>query len=171
VALSELCEAKEDQVVMLDYHIDYLGNKPQFLDELAELWTKEWVPNPTEEDIQKKIIKFGGRLSTEKPPFILVAYKDDILLGSAGLTDYDLEKCQDLSPWLFGVLVKPEYRGQGIATELISKVKQKSSALGYDQIYLHTEFAQGLYEKLDCCHLEHTTNDYGQETDIYTLET
>jgi len=158
-------------MTMTDFSIDYLGNKPQFVEELAELWTSEWVPNATAEDIRKKITKFKGRLNTSKAPFILVAYTEDTLIGSAGLTDYDLEKRRDLSPWLFGVLVKPEFRGQAIATKLITDVKVKANSLGYSRIYLHTEFAQGLYEKLGCLHLEHTTNDYNQKTDIYSLET
>lgn len=172
MALSELCKAKKDKVMtMIDFSIDYLGNKPQFADELAELWTKEWVPNATKEDVQKKIAKFKGRLSTSRPPFILVAYHGDTLLGSAGLTDYDLEKRRDLSPWLFGVLVKSEFRGHAVATKLISEVKAKANSLGYGRIYLHTESAQRLYVKLGCLHLEHITNDYNQKTDVYSLET
>jgi len=155
---------------MPDYKIDYIGNQQQFIEEIALLWAKEWIPEANEADVEKKIFKFKNRVSTEGPPFVLVAYKDNILIGSAGLSDHDLAKRPDLSPWLVGVLVKPEYRKKGIASALVGSVVDKAKELGFKHLYLHTEEAQGLYEKLGWTFMEHTTNDQEQESDIYFLD-
>ncbi len=155
---------------MFDYVIDYLGNQKQFLAQLATLWAQEWVPNVTDADIAQKIFKFQDRISTGKPPFVLVAFSGKKLLGSAALFEHDLAKRPDLSPWLAGVLVLPEYRGNGVARDMISEAVEKAKRLGYHRIYLHTEVAQGLYEKLGWIYLESTKNDLGEDTDIYYLD-
>lgn len=156
--------------MMMDYEIDYIGNRQQYINEIALLWAKEWIPEANEADVEKKIFKFKDRVSTDKPPFVLVAHKDNILIGSAGLSEHDLDRRPDLTPWLIGVLVKPEYRKQGIATDLIQSVLKKANNLGYKRIYLHTEEAHGLYEKLGWIFLEHTINDQGLDSDIYFFE-
>lgn len=154
----------------MDYKIDYIGNQPQFAEEVARLWAKEWIPNANEEDAERQIFKIGKRTSTSKPPFVLVAYDGDTLVGSVGMSDHDLKKRPDLEPWVIGVLVKPEYRKQGIAKALIQSALDRAKALGVKKIYLHTEVAQGLYDKLGWSFLEYTINDQEQETDIYYLD-
>jgi RimJ/RimL family protein N-acetyltransferase len=154
----------------MNYKIDYIGNQPQFAEEVARLWAKEWTPEADEAAAEEQIFKIGKRTSTSKPPFVLVAYDCDTLVGSVGMSDHDLGRRPELEPWVIGVLVKPEYRKQGIATVLIQSVLDKAKALGTKRIYLHTEVAQGLYEKLGWTFLEHTINDQELESDIYYLD-
>jgi len=155
---------------MIEYQIDYLGNKKDFFDSLVSLWLMEWGSSTKKAYIEAKKKKYRERLSTTNPPFVLVAFEGNELIGSAGLSNHDLEKRPDLSPWLVGVLVRPEFRNHGVASSLIAEVIDKARRLGYERLYLHTEKAQGLYEKLGWHFLEHTINDMGEESDVYYLD-
>lgn len=154
----------------MKYDVSYLGERPEFLDELTELWINEWGQRKDSQFIEQKKEKYRERLNIGSVPFVLVAHQDKKILGTAGLAEHDLETRPAFSPWLVGVLVKPEYRRQGIASDLVSRVVSEAKRLGYSRLYLHTENAQALYEKLGWKFVEHTTNDNRQETDIYYLD-
>ncbi len=155
---------------MSGFEIDYLGEKQEFFDDLALLWLREWGSCTDPSYIEKKKRKYRTRLNVGKIPFVLVAHRGHELMGSAGLSEHDLEKRPELTPWVIGVLVKPEFRKQGVATRLVTEVVERARDLGIRRLYLHTEKAQGLYEKLGWTFLEHTTNDRNEDSDIYFLD-
>lgn len=88
-------------------------------------------------------------------------------MGTAALLLDELKNRPEYDIWLGGVLVKPQYRGGGVAKGLIGSALTKASELGYKKIFLKTEHTQGLYEKLGWQHLEKTTNNDGTPTDVY----
>lgn len=149
--------------------IDFLANHLDFIDEIALTWQKEWIKDKTEKGFDKLKTRMLDKLNKNKTPFILVAIDDNSWVGTASLWEKDLDKRPDLTPWIAGVYVKEEYRGKGIATKLISKVLEMSKKLGYKTIYLHTEEAMGLYEKLGWSKLEESINDQGEPTTVYYL--
>jgi N-acetylglutamate synthase-like GNAT family acetyltransferase len=55
----------------------------------------------------------------------------------------------DLSPWLAGVFVPPENRSRGIASSLVRAIENLAGDLGYEEIFLYTNCAEGLYKILD----------------------
>jgi GNAT superfamily N-acetyltransferase len=59
----------------------------------------------------------------------------------------------ELSPWLAGTLVHPERRGEGIATALVRHAVSRAAELGVTTLYLYSERARGLYERLGWRHL------------------
>jgi N-acetylglutamate synthase-like GNAT family acetyltransferase len=52
----------------------------------------------------------------------------------------------DLWPWLCSLQVDKEYRGQNLGSLLISRIKNDVAKLGFDNVYLFTDF-DGYYEK------------------------
>jgi GNAT superfamily N-acetyltransferase len=99
-----------------------------------------------------------------------VAYHDEELLGTSALLLNELKSRPEYNIWVGGVLVKPEFRGNGIAKKLTEAAQVKAKELGYCKIFLKTEHAQGLYEKLGWKHFEKTVNDDGSSTDVYTKD-
>lgn len=149
--------------------IDFLADHLNFIDEIALAWQKEWIKDKTEKGFTKLKTRILEKLNKDKIPFILVALDHGEWIGTASLWEEDLEKRPDLTPWVAGVYVKEEYRGKGIATKLISEVLEMAKKLGYKKIYLHTEKATGLYEKLGWTKLEESINDQGEPTIVYYL--
>ena len=52
-----------------------------------------------------------------------VLFDQDEPVGTAGLVREDLETRPDLTPWLAGLFVRPEFRGRGHATALVRRVE------------------------------------------------
>ena len=128
--------------------IDFLGNHPNLLSELAKLQFDEWrhfSPGTTLED---RVLKLQNMTQTNEVPFMVVAVDDDQLIGSAALVLEDMRTRKDLSPWLASVFVKPEFRRNGIATVLVSHIEDEATRRGIEKLFLYTERARGLYLKL-----------------------
>jgi GNAT superfamily N-acetyltransferase len=77
-----------------------------------------------------------------------VAMDGNELLGSVTLVDHDMSTYMELSLWLAGLYVKPTMRGQGIGTALTKHAIFSVARMGFNCLYLYTESARGLYEKL-----------------------
>lgn len=152
---------------MKNIKVDYLGNLPEFIDEVAKYWQAEWASNKSEAGFIKQRNSILKKLNADNPPFIILAHEDGNFVGTAALFTNDLESRPDLSPWLGGVFVLPKYRGKGIASSLINQVMTQAKKIGYQKIYLHTEHTAGLYEKLGWIKLCGCKNDQGEKSMIY----
>lgn len=150
--------------------IDFLADHLNFVDEITSVWQKEWIIDKSEKGFDRLKARILNKLNKDKIPFILVAIDVEDWIGTASLWEHDLDKRPDLTPWIAGVYVTEEYRGKGIATQLISKVLEIAKKLNYKTIYLHTEKAMGLYEKLGWAKLEESINDQGEPTTVYFLD-
>jgi GNAT superfamily N-acetyltransferase len=60
----------------------------------------------------------------------------------------DMDTHPELSPWLGGVFVLPEYRRRGIGSALIRHSISQAGALGFSHLYLYTNGAERVYERL-----------------------
>jgi GNAT superfamily N-acetyltransferase len=78
--------------------------------------------------------------------FLLLA--DGVPVGTASLAHDDLKARPDLTPWLAGVLVRPEHRGRGHAAALVRHVEGFARAAGVATLWLYTWSAEGLYAGL-----------------------
>jgi predicted N-acetyltransferase YhbS len=70
-------------------------------------------------------------------------------VGTAALTEHDMETHRELSPWLGGVYVIPAARHRGVASALVRNLMDRAADFGIRDLYLYTNGAEGLYQKLD----------------------
>ncbi|MBX9405892.1 GNAT family N-acetyltransferase [Pseudomonas baetica] len=129
-------------------HIEYLCDRPEFIEELAELNFNEWGefrPGDTLEARTERMRKASGKGAI---PSVVVAIEDDRLLGGALLIDSDMKTRPKLTPWLAGVYVKAEERGRGVASQLVNQIVEEAKTLGVQTLYLYTDAAQSLYARL-----------------------
>lgn len=152
----------------MDFQIDYLKNHKYFVDEVSLIWCKEWSSNLSCLPKQKRAVEAG--MNIKKIPFILIAYKDNELIGTAAIFYKDLDSRPYLSPWLAGVYVKEPYRGKGIATQLVNKIIAGAKFLRIERLYLHTEGTDELYKKLGWKYFEDGVTDRGEKTKIYYID-
>lgn len=133
---------------MDNLEIDYLANQPQFTGQIAELWCKEWSDKYNKNAIIRKTKSLKKASNINSIPLILVAYSENELLGTGAIFNNDLTERINLSPWLGGIYILEKYRGKGVATKIIKQVELEALRLGYTKLYLHTETAAELYQKL-----------------------
>ncbi|MDQ3876644.1 MAG: GNAT family N-acetyltransferase [Actinomycetota bacterium] len=133
--------------------IELLADHPQHVETLAR-WhceedrradDREWL------DFWRRQLK--SECGRERIPIAFVAIEDDEAVGGISLVENNMSSHPDLSPWLAGTFVDPSRRGEGIGAALVEHALARARELGVGRIYLYTERARGLYEKLRFRHL------------------
>ena len=77
-----------------------------------------------------------------------VAEIDGEPIGSCLFVREEIEPLHEVSPWLAGLVVAENHRGQGLGTTLIAAVERHAHAVGCREFYLYTDSAEALYIKL-----------------------
>lgn len=85
-------------------------------------------------------------MSSTDIPVTYIVFLDDKFVGTFSLWLCDLQSCQNLSPWLGGIVVQEEYRGQGIGLYIQKQAKKILRALDINRAFLFTDLI-GFYEK------------------------
>ncbi|HCG7916489.1 GNAT family N-acetyltransferase [Vibrio parahaemolyticus] len=80
-------------------------------------------------------------------PPVLVAVRNNEVIGGLAYSRYQEPYGNSEVIWLNAVFVSPEWRGQGIASELINRGVNQVSELNQNNIYAYTNAAQ-LYKSL-----------------------
>lgn len=86
----------------------------------------------------------------------LVAKQDGVPVGTCLLVPSEIEPNHDVSPWLAGLFVAPEYRGQGVGEALVRAIEQQARTRGFARLFLYTISAVGFYEKLGWAVIDRT---------------
>lgn len=134
--------------------ISYLIDHPEYLPQLAQWQFEEWDRILGEERIEPRIAKLKKHLNRDKLPIAWIAHADRKLLGSAALRVHDLDEREDLSPWLGGVIVGPDFRRRGIGAALCLTVEDAARSRGIKKLYLFTHDKQTWYLRLGWTLLE-----------------
>jgi N-acetylglutamate synthase-like GNAT family acetyltransferase len=145
--------------------ISYLADHPEFIPVLAPAIVEHWrfvIPDDT---VESRIAKLEKQMNRDTLPIGWVAHADGEVFGTASLRVHDLKGREDLTPWLGGVFVRPEYRRRGAASTLCRAVEDKAWSLGFEVLYLFTPDQQSLYARLGWRNLEQTVWR-GLESDI-----
>jgi len=77
----------------------------------------------------------------------LLAEVDGVPAGTCLYVRDELEPHHDLTPWLAGLYVAPEFRGRGVARDLVAAIERHAGSVGCRRLYLYTVTAEGLYVK------------------------
>jgi GNAT superfamily N-acetyltransferase len=133
-----------------DIRIDYLANRPEFLEQLAQLSWKEWqdVYEKREQTLEDCLKNYWERMNTDRLPLTLVALHADKLVGMVSLKFHDMDTRPDLDPWLGGLLVLPEWRNRRVGSMLMHRAVEEARKLNVSRLYLWTPSAEALYHKL-----------------------
>jgi GNAT superfamily N-acetyltransferase len=128
--------------------ISYLADHPEFIPDLAPDISEHWRGLLPDETVERRRAKLEGHLNRGVLPIAWVAHGDGGVMGTAALRVHDLEGREDLSPWLGGVFVRPQFRGRGVASALCAAVEEGAWSLGFDTLYLFTLDQHSLYSGL-----------------------
>jgi GNAT superfamily N-acetyltransferase len=89
-------------------------------------------------DIPFNIIlnEYKRRAAGMASPYTFMAFSDDIPAGMVTLKQHDLASRKDLSPWLSALYVVPEFRNQGIGSQMINRIIEEAGNSGYKNLHL-----------------------------------
>ncbi|MDQ3929909.1 MAG: GNAT family N-acetyltransferase [Chloroflexota bacterium] len=150
--------------------IENIADHLNLVDTIARWHWDEWGHADPEGSLQSWAQGLRERTSRDSVPTTYVALEGEELLGSATLVDNDMSTRPDLWPWVAGVFVKPERRGQGIGSALMRYVVRKAAEMGIKRLYLHTGAARAFYEKLGWRYLGSEYYE-GQTVSIMEIDT
>jgi GNAT superfamily N-acetyltransferase len=128
--------------------ISYLIDHPEYIPQLTQWLFEEWDAILGEKTTETRINKLNTHLSRDKLPIAWVAHARGRLLGTAALRVHDLEGREDLTPWLGGVFVGPQFRRRGIGATLCATVEDAARSRGVQTLYLFTLDKQAWYSRM-----------------------
>lgn len=129
--------------------IESIAAHPGLIETVARWQFGEWGHLEPGDSLEARIAYLGRQAANPgRIPMTFIALEGDEPLGSASAVEQDMSTHPELTPWLASVYVKPEARGHGVASALVRRVMQEVTALGTTRLFLFTESARGLYEKL-----------------------
>ncbi|HEY0068546.1 MAG TPA: GNAT family N-acetyltransferase [Chloroflexia bacterium] len=134
-------------------HIEPIANHPHLIDTIARWHWDEWGHHDPGGSAESWAEGLRERTHRDRIPTTYVALDGDVPLGSATLVDNDMSTRPDLWPWLAGVYVRPESRGQGVGSALVLHTVRAAAGMGVEKLYLYTGGARGFYEKLGWRHI------------------
>jgi GNAT superfamily N-acetyltransferase len=86
----------------------------------------------------------------------LVAKAHGEPIGTCLLVESEIEPNHDVSPWLAGLFVVPEYRRKGAGAVLVRAIEDQARQRGFSRLYLYTIDSAGFYARLGWSVLDRT---------------
>ncbi|MFV8458449.1 GNAT family N-acetyltransferase [Vibrio owensii] len=80
-------------------------------------------------------------------PQVLAVLRGNVVIGGLAFSHFQEPHGDSEVVWVNAVYVSPEYRGQGIASELINRGVNQASEIGQDHLYAYTNVPL-LYQSL-----------------------
>ena len=125
-----------------------IQTQPRCIPEVAAWLYQQWGRLTPGSSLEKTIQKLTDRCQNNDLPVTFIAEEDKKVVGTASLVPHDLKTRMDLSPWIASVFVKPEARGRGIGSQLVTFAEGEGQQRGYSTLYLITPDKQRMYARL-----------------------
>ena len=129
----------------MNLQIENLADHPTLVPTLADWFAQEWGGEQSAAEFEAFKDELSGRMNRNSAPFTLISLLDDELVGTAALKIREMESHPHYEYWLGSVYVRKEFRGRGVASELIHAVIEKAAQLGIDLLHLYTRGKVALY--------------------------
>lgn len=119
-----------------------LSRCPEWKDQAARWFHQKWgIPLAAYLESMDRCLEG----TTPVPQWYFVTQKETIIAG-LGVIENDFHPRKDLAPNICAVFVEPEYRGRGIAGELLNFACRDMKDRGIGTLYLVTDHV-GFYER------------------------
>jgi GNAT superfamily N-acetyltransferase len=111
---------------------------PHYLKQLRDWFESEWGQVDAFDENHDGL---------EVPPPLIVIDDKDLLAGGLAFSSFSKPKCHEFSVWINALLVAPEHRGKGIASQLIHAAEDEARRIAISELFVHTGVPV-LYQKL-----------------------
>lgn len=130
------------------FEVRRLADVPAALPLLEEWFCREWVPYYGPGGPGDAAADLRECCQRDRLPIGLVALSGDgTVLGTIALKSSSISH-RHLHPWAAAFLVGENYRNRGIGTALLMAVEEEARRLGHDSLFISTDSATGLVERL-----------------------
>ena len=120
---------------------------PQHRLAVASLIHHEFWTEVAGASVQGMHDRLGQAASPDRVPLCLVALHEGQPIGVVNLVDNDDDDHTDWHPWLAGMVVAGEWRGQGVGSALVLALVGHARRLGFERLWFGTD-GPGFYERL-----------------------
>jgi len=131
---------------------------PQYLEALRARLELEWGSIDPFEGSHENVIV---------PPPLILLDQQSRLAGGLAFSTFSHPTQEVISVWINALLVEPEYRGQGHASDLVRTAEAEAIKRNIKELFVLTEFP-GLYHKLGW-HLVTTVGSYSTLGKIFSM--
>ncbi len=131
---------------MTDLRVTTIRERPDLAPVVAGWLWAEWRKSHGHslEEMQALVAK---SVAAAGVPQAFVLLEDGLPVGTATLAASDLDERPDLTPWLAGVFVVPERRGQGHVRHLLHAFEGACRAASIPVAWLYTRTAERIYRR------------------------
>jgi GNAT superfamily N-acetyltransferase len=119
--------------------IHLLADNEHLIGAVGEMRWREWGHAPEPEDPAWWVDITAQEAGRDHLPVTWVAIdaRGDAL-GAVGLAEFDIDERRDRSPWLVGMIVRADRRGEGVGRLLITQLEVWAGARGSSQVWVAT---------------------------------
>ena len=129
--------------------VHLLADVPQLVRTVGEIRWKEWGHAPEPEDLSSWVEITAREAGRQQLPvtFVAVDARGEAL-GAVGLGEFDIAERRDRSPWVLGMVVRSDRRGQGVGRLLLSRLERFASDRSHPDVWVATGgSAVGFYRR------------------------
>ena len=124
-----------------------LADYPQLVPEVVAIAWEEWgealADDPRERWLREAELDSRLHVPTSAA---FVAVAGDRAVGTVQLHEFEIDAIRDRSPWVCGMVVRPEYRNAGVGRRLLAALEQFAAEQGVPRLWVFTEHAARFYE-------------------------
>ena len=127
--------------------VESLSTHPELVAEVVDLAWTEWGAELPEVE-HARWLRLAKRDCQLNAPFSagFLAVEGHRAVGTVQLHEFDIDEMRDRSPWICGMVVRPEYRGMQIGRRLLEAVMAFACRYGIEQLWVFTQGAAKFYE-------------------------
>jgi len=122
-----------------DVTVGLLGDYPHLIGEVGLMRWREWgrAPEPTDPAFWVSVT--GDEAGRVQLPVSWVAVAaDGRAVGAVGLGEFDIEERRDRSPWVLGMIVRPDQRRRGVGRLLLASLGDWARVRGWERVWVAT---------------------------------
>lgn len=120
--------------------VELLFDHDHLINTVGDLRWREWGHPPEPVDRDWWIAATSHEAGRDHLPITWVAINETgEAIGAVGLGEFDIEERRDRSPWILGMIVRPDSRSKGIGHLLLAHLEVWANNQGFKQLWVANE--------------------------------